>query len=242
MLPIQKEWWRNTFDQKYLDTYIDLITPQRTKREVDFLIALFKKYHIQSVLDVACGYGRHSIPLAEAGFSVTGIDQSEYFIEKARVESSKPTFLAGDVRDFNVSEKFDAAINIFTSFGYFEDDTENQKVLANINSALKDNGIFVLDLPNPNNFKKTRKSTQILSNGISLITEEQRDEKAVSMKRTWGAKSYTAYFRLFGLQEITDMLERTGFQVVETKGSFDDSPLDEEKSPRYILVSKNSRC
>lgn len=132
-----------------------------------FFVALFRKYHIQSVIDVACGYGRHSIPLTEAGFSVTGIDQSGCFIEKARIESSKATFIVGNIRDFNISEKCDVAINIFTSFGYFEDDAENQKVLANINSVLKDNGIFVLDLPNPNNFKKTR-SIHKLIKGVSV--------------------------------------------------------------------------
>lgn len=247
MVQIKENWWKDTFDQKYLDTYCDIVTPSRTKEEADFLIALFQKYHVRSVLDTACGYGRHSIILAKHGFSVTGVDQSRYFIEKAK---SIPTtgdvhFIKDDLRVFNPDRKFDAVINIFTSFGYFIDAEENQKVLENIGRAVERTGILVLDLPNPNLVKKRcgkegKKSIQALSNGITLTTKEYIDKDALVIKRDWNDQSYTAYIRLFNLKEIETMLRKSGFEIIETFGSFGGTPLEEEKSPRYIIVSNHS--
>lgn len=244
MIRVQEEnWWQEVFDQKYIDTYEDIITLSQTEKEVDFLVRLFRRYEVQSVVDVACGYGRHSIPLARRGFSITGIDQSEYFIAKAKSGASGATFIRDDIRYFRLAEKFDAAINMFTSFGYFHDDEENQKALDNIGRSLKSGGVFVLDNINPNVLVRrvaegNRKKRNTLSNGIILTTEEHIHGKTWVIKRSWDSQSYVAYIRLFVVDEIKEMLERAGFKIHETFGSFDGDSFDAERSLRCIIVSK----
>jgi len=101
-------------------------------------------------LDLCCGPGRHSVPLAKAGFDVTGLDISDFLLERARTraEASKVEidWVHEDMRNYAMPEGFDLVINLYTSFGYFAQQSDDMKVLRNIASSLTDKGAVVLDV------------------------------------------------------------------------------------------------
>jgi SAM-dependent methyltransferase len=149
-------WWKKVFDKDYLKTYVDIITPERTKQEINFILKFIKtkfKNKKIKILDLACGYGRHAIPLAQEGHFVIGVDYSSYFLKLAKREAKKLKlknikFIKKDMRKIDFGGKFDLIINMFTSFGYFENEDDNILVLKNVYQALKKNGYFILDLDN----------------------------------------------------------------------------------------------
>jgi SAM-dependent methyltransferase len=102
-----------------------------------------------TVLDLACGPGRHSIALAKQGLQVTGVDLSSFLLERAREgaqrESSEVEWVREDMRQFARPEAFDLVINMVTAFGYFDDKEDDLLVLRNIYASLREGGVFVID-------------------------------------------------------------------------------------------------
>lgn len=141
------DWWRDYFDPSYLRRYI--FEREQTVAEVLMLRDLLPEAPAD-LLDVACGQGRHSIPLAQAGYTVVGLDASETLLAHGRaaaaIEGVELTLVQGDMRAIPYVACFDAAINMFTAFGYFEDEAENRAVLEGIARALKPGGLLVMEL------------------------------------------------------------------------------------------------
>jgi len=102
------------------------------------------------VLDLCCGPGRHSVPLAQRGCRVTGVDRSPYLLSRARLRADEAQadveWIECDMRHFRRPGSFDLALSMFTSFGYFDDDAENRAVLRNVCDSLRPGGIFVIDV------------------------------------------------------------------------------------------------
>lgn len=119
-----------------------------TDKEIEALHALFATYHVQRVLDVACGIGRHSIPLAQRGYEVVGIDLSESQIAYARAHAEElgvhsATFKANNANEFTFENRFDAAICMWTTFS--EEPLIQDRVTENVSHALASGGIFVIE-------------------------------------------------------------------------------------------------
>jgi SAM-dependent methyltransferase len=104
----------------------------------------------RNVLDLCCGPGRHAILLAKRGFNVTGVDRTRFLLEKAKAraeqEGVQVEWVEQDMRDFVRPQAFDVVLNLFTSFGYFNDKSEDLRVLRNINESLRDGGVFLIDV------------------------------------------------------------------------------------------------
>lgn len=140
------EWYESWFDTEYYH----ILYKNRDDNEAHFFIDnLHNMLNVDKqakVLDLACGKGRHSIYLAQKGYDVTGVDLSENNITEARQhEHQYLHFMIKDMRSNLGNEEFDAIFNLFTSFGYFENERDNIEVLKSIRSALKPKGYLVLD-------------------------------------------------------------------------------------------------
>ena len=143
------DWWSAFFDDAYAAYGLANEPPDVTRHVVDFLMQMLELRDGQTVLDQCCGIGRLSIPLAQRGVKVIGIEQAESYVTVARrrsVEMDLPCeFHQGDALTFVAPRPCDAAFNWFTSFGYHEDDSMNAKMLARAFASLKPGGRFVLD-------------------------------------------------------------------------------------------------
>src|SRR5262249_12669661 len=143
-------WYHEFFGEDYLRIYAHTLAPERTAQEVEGIVRLLALPPGSSILDLCCGHGRHSIPLAQRGYQVTGQDLSEFFLQRAQVDAQvegvSVRWVRGDMREIPFANEFDAVINIFTAFGYFESEAEDQKVLRQVHRALKPGGRFLLEL------------------------------------------------------------------------------------------------
>ena len=147
------EWWRDLFNSLYLKTDGDVVENlEATRQEVDLLISTSGIRPGDRVLDLCCGQGRHVIELARRGVSnVTGIDRSQYLIRLARKRARKyslaVTFREGDARTVRApAGSFDAVCMMGNSFGYFESEDDDNRVLSAVQKVLRDGGVFAIDI------------------------------------------------------------------------------------------------
>ncbi|MFB6075904.1 MAG: class I SAM-dependent methyltransferase [Candidatus Aenigmatarchaeota archaeon] len=163
---------------KLPEYYKALIEPfVNTELEVSLLDEIFNKYEVKSVLDVACGHGRHSIALTKKGYDVIGIDYSQHQIKKAREdvkgEGVDVNFIVSNANKFSFKKKFDAAICMWSTLG--EEPLKYQKVMRNVYESLEEGGIFVIDNTSweciPENMEDFIERESITENGDKIKTK-----------------------------------------------------------------------
>jgi 2-polyprenyl-3-methyl-5-hydroxy-6-metoxy-1,4-benzoquinol methylase len=200
------------------------------------------------ILDLACGKGRHSISLADLGFEVHGIDIAPENIAHAdRFSRPGLSFSVHDMRQSLSGEPFDVVLNLFTSFGYFESETEHQSALHTMSAALKTNGKLVIDYLNVNTvIKQLVKSESRTIDGVHfqirrnvvagyLIKEIIIDDPRRSKKLTFSEKVAT-----FGLEDFKRLLQPERIGIGEVLGDYALAPFDPERSPRLILICEKN--
>lgn len=142
------EWFEN--DEFWRELYPYMFPPDRlaaATEQVTQLLAL-TNFSGRSVLDLCCGPGRHSVEFAKRGLDVTGVDRTQFLLDRARERAAESNvnveWVLEDMRNFRRESAFDLVCSMFTSFGYFENPDEDLKVLRNIRESLRPGGIFVL--------------------------------------------------------------------------------------------------
>lgn len=143
----RKEWWETHFDAYYLLEYEPIFDLERDRREVARLLDILALPVGSRVLDVPCGQGRHAHLLAEAGLDVTGLDYSAHLLKAARRRGTGKTlrYVRGDMRALpdDWSGRFDAVVNLFTSFGFFLDPADDVRVIREFARVLAPGGMLV---------------------------------------------------------------------------------------------------
>jgi SAM-dependent methyltransferase len=242
-------WWQKFFDEHYLKVYDELET--RSSLEVEFIIKMLDLKPKARILDLCCGYGRHSIELAQRGFRVTGYDLSDFFLQKAKQDSHalglKIEFKKGDMRKLPFEERFDAVVNMFTSFGYFEKENDDLKVLKGVCKVLKKKGLFLLDLKNREqlirNFQRRRWHPEndfimLEDNFFDLFTSRWESTRTLLFGN--GKKRESSFsLRLYSFAEILNLLKKAGFVLESVYGDFDFTEYSLD-SPRMILISRKT--
>lgn len=139
----------------YAEYYDIFYSDKDYEKECDFIQAIFEQYAgrpVNSILDVGCGTGGHSIPLARRGYKVTGIDASPVMIRKAKAKALEAdvniTFHSLDIRSLNLKKKFDACISMFAVLNYLTDTDDLLWALKSIRQHLKLNSVFTFDFWN----------------------------------------------------------------------------------------------
>jgi SAM-dependent methyltransferase len=139
------DWWREYFDAKYLQEYEPIFSAAEDRHDVARLIDLLSLPVGSRILDVPCGQGRHARLLAEAGFDVTGLDYSRRLLQLATAAGSGVRYIRGDMRRLSArwTGKFDAVVNLFTSFGFFLDPADDVQVVREFARVLSPGGVLV---------------------------------------------------------------------------------------------------
>lgn len=241
-------WWDLYFGELYLRIFETLLTPERTAQEVAGILNLLNPAPGARILDLCCGQGRHAVPLAQAGYQVVGLDRSPYMLEQAqramREAGIQVHWVQGDMRWLPWNEQFDLCLNLFTAFGYFDDEAENQQVLHQVYRVLKPGGLFCLDLSNRDYYLLQLWPRAWRRYGGAIILEETSFDPRTcrfTMTCTWleggRAESLTHSVRYYTVPELGGMLQRAGLSPIALYGDFDGSPFD-LYSKRLIMVAR----
>ncbi len=225
---------------------------ERTTCEVDGVIKLLSLKNGASILDCPCGYGRHSIELARRGFEVTGSDINSVHLKKA-IDTSKEnslnvTFNKESMLELQYSSKFDAVINMFYSFGFFDTDEENEKVLKNFFDSLKPGGKFLMhtdvNVPRILSGKYKEDEQRNLLAGKTLRIIDSYDSQTKRINGAWiiqnddkeERKDYSV--RVYTKEEFEGMCKRIGFSSVVTYSGWEGGEYSENAEDMIVVATK----
>ncbi|KAA3596981.1 MAG: class I SAM-dependent methyltransferase [Calditrichaeota bacterium] len=241
------QWYEKWFNDYYLKVYQHR-NNEDAERAINFLKEFLPKGNSDfKIFDLCCGSGRHSIQLAKLGFSVTGIDLSQALLDEAvrqaEAENVKVGFQKFDAREIPFENKFDFGINLFTSFGYFDNSDEDLRQLKAFHKALKPNATFVIDFINHGYLRKSLvlQDTKII-NEMKVIQKRKiqnnRIVKNIIIQQDGEEHEFQESVRLYTLQELLDLCDEANFKGDFVFGDFDKSDYVLEKSKRMIVVGK----
>ena len=258
----RKPWYETLFERDYYDYYYiggprGFFTPeqraQQDESQVDFIERALELPPGARVLDLCCGWGRHAVRLAQRGYRVTGLDLSAYHIQlanqAARAAGVQAEWLRADMRDVPGRNRFDAVINCFTAFGYFDEQSEDQRVLDGVARALRPGGRFFIDTINHDGLMaRFRESDAIVRPDGSLRIEVRRYDVLTGRTNVeWiyvdsEGKRRKAFhsLRLYTYTEFATMLAKAGLRVVRTWGNFDGSELSMHSPRMMVMVEKQA--
>ena len=241
------EWFEDWFDTKeYLSVYSHR-NEQDAKKLVDLILQNVNIPSGSKVLDMACGTGRHSILFAENGFYVTAVDLSKNLLEIAKGSTEcagvNINFVHSDLRSFCVNSKFNLVVNLFTSFGYFEEECDNFKILEIAYNHLNENGYFVIDF-----FNRRYVEDNLIPESRDEIFDEKiiqkrsiegdRVEKQIIIRKNGSEKHFHESVRLYCKEELFNALKFQGFKIKKIFGDSSGKSFDLESSPRIIIIAQ----
>jgi len=247
---MMSEWFAS--EDFWIKTFPFMFEDQRMDSAEDEVHCLLESTGIEQgrVLDLCCGPGRHSLPLARRGFQVTAVDGSAFLIQKARdnarEEGLEIEWVRKDMREFVRPDAFDLALNLFTSFGYFQNQADDERVLRNLFESLKPGGLLAMDLVSKENLAMRFEPTtsERLPDGSRLIQchEIIHDWNAVRnewiLVRDGKAESFFFDLRLYSGEELRRLLLLTGFSEVRLFGDMGGGPFDAENVRLFVLARK----
>lgn len=239
-----RPWYETFFGRDYLAMYVH----ETTAAEIDAVERILHLRKGARILDIGCGAGRHTIELAKRGYRMTGYDLSEPLLEEARKAARRagvrPTLVHGDMRELRYAAAFDAAVSLFTSFGYFERPEEDRRVLTGVARALKPRGKFLMEMFNRDSLAASlpAQGWQVRDQGTVILEQDTFDAlrgrfetKRILIDRK-GTREYSASVRAYTLAELKTMLDDQKLYVNRVLGGFDLSPYT-PRSRRMVLLA-----
>lgn len=200
----------------------------------------------ERVLDLGCGPGRHALPLAASGYPVTAVDTSATLLEHlSEARGELPIeIVEADMREFVQPDTFDLVLVMWTSFGYFEDEADHEKVLANIHQSLRPGGRLVLDLVGVEYLARSLEPAHVTEydDGRLLLERPALIDDMTRLDNEWllidGDQVMRTHFshRVWSAGEIRTLLERCGFQVHGIHGSYEGGEYDLD-AERMVVVA-----
>ncbi len=239
-------WYKDWFNSPFYHVLYQNRDDRDARKLIDNLIKELKPDFESEFLDLACGKGRHAIYLNSKGYKVCGVDMSENSIKEARkFENDSLEFFIGDMRLPLFPGRFDYILNLFTSFGYFENPADNLKTLIAVKKMLKPNGIFVLDFFNAVSVVKNLiPQESIIIDDIRFDIKRNYDGKLVSKEINFSHNgqnyNFTERVEAFMKTDFEELFNLAGFEIVDFRGDYNLNPYEFEKSERLIILAKNS--
>ena len=242
-----KEWFKDWFNtEEYLNVYRHR-NEEDAKELVELILNNINIPFHGKVLDLACGPGRHSILFAQKGYKVSAVDLSKNLLVVANNSAVNANvdinFIEADLRSLCIKPKFDLVVNLFTSFGYFEDDRENFKLFSRAFYFLDDKGYFVLDFFNKRYIEKNIVSRSEGFVDHTKIIQERKIEgkrviKKISIIKNDLQRQFMESVRMYNKDELITEIEKRGFKIESIFGGIRGKTFDLETSPRIIIIAR----
>lgn len=245
-----QEWFESFFVQGRFAEQLERLPAERTDEEVAFIEDTLGLQEGARILDLCCGIGRHTVPLALRGYHMAGLDLDEAALEKAKQTARDAgvqiAWHLADMRDIPYDGDLDVVINWFSSWGYYETDDEDARVLAAVARALKPGGEFLLEMGNREGiFRRYREREWHEEPDGTLVLTRRELDLATSRNRVTEMvidpegrrKERWHRFRFYSLTELSRMLGDAGLAVAQVWGAVDGSPYG-LATPRLILLAR----
>ena len=258
-------WWASYFDAGYLREYAPLFDPGEARAQVARLLEVLELPSGARVLDLACGQGRHAALLAEAGHEVTGYDLSRPLLQVARRAAraaglpTRPAratgghalrYRHGDMRRLPTEwrGRFDAIVNLFTSFGFFDDPADDARVVAGVARALRPGGTFVWQGGSRDGvmsrFLDADRWTSTDGTAVAQTREFDPRTGCLTIRSTWTrgrtVERRAHRIRLYTANRLAELMRGAGLTVVAAYDGFSDRPLHRRASEMLLVARKDA--
>ncbi len=244
------EWWNDFYTA--FRPFFGLIPQKETNAQVRFIMKKLDLKPGRKFLDCPCGIGRISLPMAKKGIRVTAVDiipsYLDEILEKAQRRGLKIDLVHSDMRRINFDSGFDAAGNLWTSFGFFEKKSDNRLVVKKMYQALKPGGKFVLHVINRDwiiaNF---RPRDWHEAGGVKSMEERYIDYRTSTNHGLWHfikngeEKTIKSPIRLYSFHELVAIFKSVGFINIKGYGSVKDEPVTRNSRMIYVIGTKPRR-
>ncbi len=246
-------WWEEFFDETYIRVAATFWPDEaeRTQREVAAVQNTLNLKSGEHILDMCCGCGRHTIALTRAGYQVTGLDLSAPLLAKGQVEARRlgaaASFVQGDMRFLPFRGSLDAVISLFTSFGYFVEEEENQRVLNGVAATLRPGGQFLIDVmnrdwviahDNPRMWVEDKGMLFIEDATLEPFTSRRQGTLTCIIGQQRIIRAHN--LRLYAAHELHAMITRAGLQILQIYGDLDQREFTLQSPHIVILAQKPS--
>lgn len=244
MLYLPMAWFATWFDSPYYHTLYKNRDDKEASYFIDHLVKKLNIPHQGRVLDLACGRGRHSVYINSLGFTVTGADLSEQSIEYAKqFENDTLNFVVHDMRRPIAINYYTHIVNLFTSFGYFDNPRDNANVLESVYQALQPGGLFVLDYMNSrkvidNLLRRETKLVDGISFNIYRSLEQGFIKKRIEFTDQGKDYKFTEKVQAFKQPDFEAMFAASGLKIVHTFGDYFLNEFNPRQSDRLIIVAQ----
>ncbi|MBI3509944.1 MAG: class I SAM-dependent methyltransferase [Bacteroidetes bacterium] len=242
--PEKNNWYENWFDSHWYHLLYKHRDAEEAEKFIGELCRTIQPAPHAKILDLACGKGRHASVLNRLGYDVTGVDLSgENISEAKKLENKELHFFKHDMRETFRKDYFNCVMNLFTSFGYFENDNDNRRVVDAVYRSLAAEGIFVLDFFNALKVKAELKQncSGVLTENDAHITWKKKIEgnrvvKEIVISEHGKVHYFHEMVKLFSLNDLRKMMEPR-FSIDRLFGNYTLGPFDEVSSDRLIIVA-----
>jgi 2-polyprenyl-3-methyl-5-hydroxy-6-metoxy-1,4-benzoquinol methylase len=243
-------WYETLFDARYLRFYPELLELDVAEREAAFIDRALALAPGATILDLGCGFGRHSVALAKLGFRVTGVDLSQPMLNAAAKLAGERavtvSWVRRDLRDLAGLGSFAACVCLYTVLGYFDDEA-NEAVVASIHGLLSPGAPLLVDVSNPLALLPHLPHETWREGPYGVRLERTRYDaisgRAISdrmLVSAEGAKEELpeSSVRLYTPSELRRMLERAGFELEAAYGALGDEPFVSLRSQKLVLLAR----
>lgn len=215
--------------------------------EVDRIVSLLRIDPGAKILDLCCGVGRHSLELARRGYNVTGVDRTQFYLEKAskqaEAEGLNLEFIRDDMRKFCRKGAFDVIMNLYTSFGYFESLEEDRRVVKNVCHSLKPGGLFLMEMMGKEVLARIFLERSWREEEGMIILEERKlgknwdwiDNRWIIFKGNRRTEFKVSH-RLYSAVELSTLLGECSFTQIDVYGGLEGNPYD-HTARRLVVVA-----
>ena len=247
--PGAADWWATYFDAHYLQEYEPLFTPERDRQEVARLVDVLALPTGARVLDCPCGQGRHAHLLAEAGYDVDGLDYSDVLLDAARRRGTGRTlrYTRGDMRKLPArwAGRFDAVLNLFTSFGFFALPSDDARVMGEFARVLKPGGVLVWHGGSRDGVMARFLDRDWWRANDGTMIGHERSFDALSgvltVRTSWygpaGAGERGHRIRLYTASRLAELCAGAGLVVEQAYDGWRDRPL-RRRSTEMVLIAR----
>lgn len=242
-----ENWFVSWFNSPYYHILYKNRDEREAERFISNLTAHLSLERGARVLDLACGKGRHSAQLRKLGFDVIGMDLSEESIAYAKEHFEKDglEFFQHDMRELYWSDHFDLVVNLFTSFGYFHDEADDQKTISSVSDSLKSGGLFAIDFLNAvkveaNLVQHEEKVVDGVRFELNRVVEDGIIKKRIHLTDKDVQLDFEEKVDALKLENFNQYFDVAGLELINTFGDYDLNPFDAQTSDRLIMICRKS--